>query len=205
MTDREIITGETPEHPNPAIAELLEARDIIVGAVRKTSRDQVDLWRQVPWLALQADGRTGYLDKYSYAYYYGFWDLDVTSSTDLLGISDVSGITVDLETGELMRARSVYEPRAPEHLYRLEESNPEAASEREVLALLHRPELLDAQEVVRHLKEQAKRTYWKGYDIKEVEGWRAEIIEKYDLKLVYSRRRIVTPAEPNLLESQVLN
>jgi len=87
----------------------------------------------------------------------------------------------------------------------LEESNPEAASEREVLALLHRPELLDAQEVVRHLKEEAKRTYWKGYDIKEVEGWRAEIIEKYDLKLVYSRRRIVTPAEPNLLESQVLN
>ncbi len=176
-------TGEPPEHPNPAIAELLAARDELVAAARRASRAQVDLWRQVPWLALQADGRSGYLDKYSYAYFYGYWELE----------RGCCGVSVDLETGELMSSyTAIDEWTGDEHV------NP--ASDGSILCLLSNPKLLDAAAVLEKLREKAKEPTFEHYNEDEIRQWREEIIAKRRLTPLYSRGKLVVFPDPTLIE-----
>lgn len=179
--------GEPPRHPKPAIAELRAVRDEFVVAARRASKAQVDLWRQVPLLALQADGRSGYLDKYSYAYNYGYWEL-----------SRGTNVCVDLETGELMDSHSALPS---------ERSNkpPVPAYANEVLKVLGDPEQLDATVVIKDLKRKIKEPTFEHYNEEEIRQWRERIIAKNGLTPMFSRRKVVTPEGPALLEPQVRN
>lgn len=61
------------------------------------TKSQVDLWRQIPYLALRSDGISGWCGTKSTAYRMGYWRLE--SGIFNGGYS----YTVDLDTGELTR------------------------------------------------------------------------------------------------------
>ena len=63
--------------------------------INEYSKSQVDLWRQIPYLAVKYDGITGWCGTLDTAYRMGLWRLD--SCIRHGGYS----ITVDLETGSL--------------------------------------------------------------------------------------------------------
>ncbi|MDO8492065.1 MAG: hypothetical protein Q7S34_00285 [bacterium] len=113
--------------------------------VREVSKRQKDLWQQVPFLALQADGRTGYSDQYARAYIQGYWAVE----------SSVSGgcysVYVDIETGELV---SAYDPR-------------QVARDKDVINLAVDPQQLDASHLVKALKVAAKEPIGSYYDAKK--------------------------------------
>lgn len=195
----EVITGEEPtEHPNPAIAELIEVRDEYVAAARRVSRAQVDLWRQIPWLALQADGRTGHLDDYASAFYSGYWRLSQGPNTSWSGAGVDTGVCVDLETGELVDSYSALNPDWGD-------KPPVPAHADGVLKVLAVPEQLDAESIVEYLKEMGKQPTGKYYSEEEKREWREGIIAEQGLTPMFSRRKVVTPEGPALLESQVRN
>lgn len=54
---------------------VLEAQRTYLNAVKSYVRDQYDVWNEVPYWAAQANGVTGYLDKYSVCYNHGLWQL----------------------------------------------------------------------------------------------------------------------------------
>jgi len=58
------------------IRQLITKRRSLVKDICDYSISQKNLWRRVPYLALEADGRTGFGDNYSRAYNGGFWALD---------------------------------------------------------------------------------------------------------------------------------
>lgn len=68
--------------------------------IREYAREQADMWRQIPHLALQADGRTGHNERYARAYQRGVWDISPDMG-DLYRVAEV-----DCETGEILRPRT---------------------------------------------------------------------------------------------------
>ncbi len=197
----EVITGEEPaEYPNPAIAELIEVRDEYVAAARRASRAQVDLWRQIPWLALQVEGRDGYNDDYGTAYEQGYWNLR-RGEFSWAGASQDTGVSVDLETGMLIDSWSAFSEDSST------QDEPRPASDANILKVLAAPEQLDAAEIIKSLKAQIERpgNPYASKTPEEQVKWRRGIINRLRLEPIYSRRKVVTPGEPFLLEPQVRN
>lgn len=85
---------------------MIEMRDEYAAALRRWSLAQVELWRQVPWAALQADGRGGWNEKYAMAYRHRRWWLRSSESHGHYGLA------VDLGTGEIW-AGAGYKDRLP--------------------------------------------------------------------------------------------
>lgn len=78
------------------IQQLTTFRGDYIDALRQFCREQKSLWQQVPWMALQADGRTGWSESYARAYKSGYWTIDrVRVHSYYVGF-------VDLATGELV-------------------------------------------------------------------------------------------------------
>lgn len=73
--------------------EIRELKDRLIKTLQDYSRNQVDLWRQVPALAREADGLKGRTcGRYQMAYLSGYWPISK---------SDIHWLWVDLQTGEL--------------------------------------------------------------------------------------------------------
>lgn len=181
--------ADPPEHPNPAIAELLAVRDEFVAAARRASKAQVDLWRQIPWLALQADGRTGHLDQYADAFYSGYWVFNQGPNTSWSGASVNTGVCVDLETGELMGSYSALDSDWGN-------KPPVPASAEGILRILAVPEQLDAESIVERLKKKAEQPTGSYYNEEEKRQWRERIVAEQGLTPMFSRRKVVTPDPP---------
>lgn len=115
------------------LATVQETLGMVARKVREISESQVSLWQKVPYLALQADGRTGYLDQYSRAYLQGYWAIE----SSIQGSS--YAVYVDLETGSL---RNGYAPQL-------------AAVDKEIVRINLNE--LDAETVTRQLRELAKQ------------------------------------------------
>lgn len=49
------------------------AKNTLVEMILNYSESQKEMWRKVPWLALQADGRSGWSQHYENAYENGLW------------------------------------------------------------------------------------------------------------------------------------
>jgi hypothetical protein len=116
----------------------------LIADIRAHVRAQRDLWRQVPLAALEADGRTGFNDNYSRAYYHGHWALDAS-----LGVGGVRGYTayIDLASGELVNA---YDPKRK-------------APDDAVLALALTMDDLDASKILAFLAQAAQSKISPGY------------------------------------------
>lgn len=81
------------------IQQLTTLRGSYIAGLRQFCRDQKTLWQQVPWMALQADGRTGWSEDFARAYRDGFWTINrIHVHSYLVGF-------VDLATGELVGIR----------------------------------------------------------------------------------------------------
>lgn len=86
-------THESSVSTTDSVSEL---RDTLAATVRKRAHDQVELWKRVPWLSLQADGRTGFGPSH---YLQGY-----------LPVAQTAGwytVYVDLDTGDLVNASHV--------------------------------------------------------------------------------------------------
>lgn len=73
----ESITAET----------VLQKRKELANAVRIYSKQQVSIWQQIPYMALQAYGKGGFNGSYLYAYTKGLWE--------------IGRVYINLETGEI--------------------------------------------------------------------------------------------------------
>lgn len=147
----------------------------LVQKVQKVSKQQKSLWQQVPYLALQADGRTGYSDQYSRAYHQGYWAVESS-------VRDGSySVYVDLETGELVNA---YDPR-------------ETALDEDVLSIILHLHKLDATQIVSALKAHATEpigNYYNAKDKRERTEYINSILQQGNITQV-SYRRTVRPKE----------
>ena len=146
------------------IQEIKNQSGSLVEMIKQYSRDQKELWQKVPYLALHADGKSGYSDQYSRAYRTGYWALD--SST----VRGYYNIFIDLSNGDLVNARHELKIADPEH----------------ILKLAFNLEELDATDIVDELIAEGKSLPWKGYNKQEQEKWRKGIIKEYNLKKKYT-------------------
>lgn len=104
-------------------------------AIRDWCKQNVALWQQVPYLALRADGRSGWSDNYSRAYHWGLWTLSIVQY-------GYYSFFVDCATGEVVAS--------PERL------NPVSDDRLLTIPLTE----LDAEQVVARLKRASHENHW---------------------------------------------
>ena len=133
--------------------------------LRMFSKAQKELWQRVPWLALQADGRSGYSDGYAFAYHKGLWRIEASVQNSNYVVA------IDCATGEPI---NIWQHKP--------------ASDLDLLHCMHKWKDFDAEHVVAELRKHGKAAHFSGYDAKKVEAWRAELVQKLGLKEVYVRK-----------------
>jgi len=155
-----------PRRTGPADKELqLEnirsAKNTLVLLVCTYVDRQKALWRKVPWLALQADGRTGYLGHFSVAYSNGLWCLSPSGRALLEFVDCATGKLVDGQLNDLDDER--------------------------VLALASRLRVLNAETVLAELDKERHKERPSYYTVDQWE--RAEQWRQRKIKEEYVRTR----------------
>lgn len=176
---------QRPNFPQPkeaTLASIAEQKNRLVGVIRQYSRDQASLWQQVPNLALEADGRSGYNDTYSQAYREKTWP--VLQQNGGYGRYEAF---VDLNTGEIIDFPHILDPiymsDGEVDINTEEMRKPAPASDEKILRLAEHLDNLDAQSLVDHLQEAAQTPYFYAYKPQEIEQWRANLREEFGLVL----------------------
>jgi len=145
----------------------------LVKKIGDLSKKQRHLWQQVPYLALHADGRSGWRDDYNRAYTSGYWAL-ASSQRNYT-------VYVDLETGNLVDA------------YDLRKS----AKEEDILALAMRLYVLRADKILRYIRFESTQPiahYYSADDRKKREQYIASFLEEGNITNM-SFRRTIDPKE----------
>ena len=138
-------------------------------------RAQLSLWRRVPWLALEADGRASHDDARCHAFMQGVWPAGEHARVD------AAALLIDLRTGEIIRAA----PFLTCGWYQ----RPDDA---EVLGLVGSLASLDAAALIARLEAECARPYADHYEPREKEEWRMRLRVELNLKKQYDeacRRR----------------
>lgn len=123
--------------PQSKKEEVQDMLPKMLKAVREWCESQAELWQRVPNLALEADGRSGYLDDYSYCYHYGFWRIWESSPRGQYLLC-----SVDCATGVLANDSASFR-----------QGSLVVARDRDVLHLLDRLDEIDAELVIARLEE----------------------------------------------------
>ena len=63
--------------PNKEARRVKAAMHNVAQLVRAYCRSQRKLWMEIPYLALEADGRSGFSDQYSGAMHYQLWRIEI--------------------------------------------------------------------------------------------------------------------------------
>ena len=153
---------------NPLFKKLSASTKDLVNSIRELSKSQKDTWQQVPFLALQADGRTGFSDQYSRAYCQGYWAVASTVR------SGSYSVYVDLETGELV---SAFDPR-------------KQARDEDILMIAPNLNQIDAVSLVIELAKDPERPVGSYYNAQKQEKWRQETLKEYNLRPAEYRRKV---------------
>jgi hypothetical protein len=163
---------------SPTLEEIAAKTDALVKSIRDYARSQQELWRKVPWLALEADGRGSYNSTYALAYSRGFWNLYEAVR------DDCDRVVVDLATGELLDAEVAYE----EPFEQSRKAYGFAAAE-DVLPLALAMESLDAQALINSLEKElnASRASQCNEPLAQRE-WREKTRKKYHVQEDYVRQ-----------------
>ena len=152
--------SETAVNRNPLFDKLAATSKELVEQIRELSRSQRSLWQQIPFLAVLADGRTGFLDHYSRAYYQGYWAIRASVRDGCFTVY------VDLETGELVCSL-----------------NPGIkASDNDLLMIASALDQIDAAAIIEELSTKAKQPIGRFYDPAKQECWRRGIVQERGLK-----------------------
>lgn len=133
----------------------------LIESVRQYSRSQTSFWRQVPHLAFEAQGKTGFSAQYTAAYRSGLWPLAFSA------YPGNRNVTVYLATGDLL------------HTFR-----GGAADDVDVLALAANLDHLDARALVFELNAESKNPP-ESYMLADYKKWRAD--ELYYLEIMKLR------------------
>lgn len=112
---------------------ILSLKGWLAAEIRECCRSQVELWRQVPWLALQACDRGHVIGNYKYAYL-GSWILRTRDAK----LNELP--FVDCATGEILCNRDM--------ITGLETDDG-------VIEISKRPSLIDAAAIIEQLKAEA--------------------------------------------------
>lgn len=110
---------------------IAELRLKLAGEVRELCKAQVDIWREIPWLAIEADGRDSWTH-ISTLGFLGLWRIDADQHW--------YSLMVDCNSGELLRGLK-------------------PAEADDIIALSARHDLFDAAHVRERLIRQAKFPY----------------------------------------------
>jgi hypothetical protein len=156
----------------------------LLSLINQYSESQKELWREIPYLALEADGRDGFSDNYRRAYKSGFWALD---SSNLNGYCTVY---VDLATGKLVDAYFASDSFRVVGYNIPKESQIKPANEENIILLAFNMEELDAREIIASLKKERKISYVSYKDAEEQEAWRERTRKELGLKRKYSRKKV---------------
>lgn len=140
----------------------------LVADIRAYAREQVALWRRLPYLALEADGRNGFSDNYSRAYRQGVWAVESSVK------SGSYTVYVDLATGELIdpfafHANGTISP----------------VGDAAVLALAVSLSELDARDIVEQLKQRSKEPVASYYEPAVQKRWREDTRRECKLTPIY--------------------
>lgn len=147
--------GLTPKSLEEIAAEYVEG-------LREYSRSQVELWKKIPWLALQAEGISGFSDERASRYGTGYLRLLVEGGS--------YRIFLDLDTGEICSSRYPIQ-LAPDH---------------DVMKLT--PADLDAQAYIDELVEYGSRPIGSYYNKDEILEWRRKMAEANNVTERYERK-----------------
>lgn len=164
--------------------EITAAKKALVKRIREYARSQKALWQRVPWLALEADGRTGHGDNNSRAYRLGVWAL---RSSARVGHYHVY---VDLATGVLIDPFTFHHKKG-----RLDPASNDA-----ILALADRIDELDAAALVAELEQKAKEPHGSYYSAAEKRAWRENIRKERGLEKVFTATQRAPVLDPGLFD-----
>jgi len=148
--------------------------------IRGYSESQAKLWRKIPFLALQADGRTGFSDKYSMAYNFGYWNLEFSIKEGKYTI------IVDLESGRLMEARSFGDVVLDDVVNSGVE--PREADDKEIIGLAFNLDEINAQRIISDLANGKKSPYPSYYNPEKQKAWRKKTRKELCLEEIFSRK-----------------
>jgi hypothetical protein len=150
------LTPGSAEELNRSMIEL-NVKEII-SMIRRYSENQIELWKQVPCWALEADGRLGYSEQLSRAYEEKLWHVHASGPPDFF---------VDLNNGKLVDCSSIVRPRKLKQ-----------AGDYLVFPLARYPDLLDAGKIIERLKKQTQTDYPR-FTTDRTERERDEIRHRY--------------------------
>jgi len=148
------------------LESIQSAKNTLTLMIHTYAESQKELWRKVPWLALQADGRTGYLDHWSIAYSNGLWCISPSGRDYTEFVDCATGKLVDGQLRELTEGR--------------------------LLPLASRLDVLDAETVIEHLLKEAQKerpSYYSADQWGRAEQLRQKKIKEHKLTEVYERTR----------------
>lgn len=175
-TARAVICCPVMAHPETEtvdVPRLETLREEAAEIVREFSRSQVEDWRKIPALALEADGRTGHSDAYSMAYQTGLWTIKGVRSNGWYMLF------VDCETGELVFGGENLKP----------------ASDEVVIRALEKPEELDAAVIVEQLEAQGKEPHGSYYSEADKVAWREKVRQETGVTSPYVRTKNPPPID----------
>lgn len=154
------------------IKKIFKTKKKLVEQIREYVRSQKELWRQIPYLALQADGRGSFSDVYTRAYNVGVWPLEASIKDGYYQVM------IDLATGELISSFYLYEYK------KLANAHPDL-----ILPLINGIDELDANKIIFELKQKIKNKEdgTKNRKITQIKKWREKTKIKLKIKKKYER------------------
>jgi hypothetical protein len=139
-------------------------RNRFAETVRKYVASQKRWWRQIPWLALQNDGRFGYSEHFKEAYIHKLWPIYRRHIHQVIAY-------VDLKTGDLVY-RSI--------------GKPTPCMDETVIEIASDPKQIDAKEIVLSLKKGMRKRHSSYYIPRQQKKERRILIRRLGLKRIVS-------------------
>lgn len=166
---------QPPPRPAPRVlkpAQIEAASHRVAESIRQYCVSQLESWRRIPWLALQADGRNGYSGELPLAYARGAWVLQV----EFANVGRI--IAVDCASGRLI------------NITRLVSKNELVdMDDQSILKLVAHLDTIDAAEIVKYLQWRAAEPYARGFDGEGADKWRLDTMVKHKPEQRYVRKR----------------
>jgi hypothetical protein len=159
--------------------EIKANLSVAADAIREFTMSQAQLWQQLPYLALQVDGNSGFSSSNQKLYEYGLLHIASHNMRELtIGLY---GLFVDCESGRLLSLSGDVDASA-------------LASDQAVLDGWTRfSGRFNAQHHLDYFVKAASKPHFKYSSLTEGEAiaWRQEIIQRVGLAALYSRTQIV--------------
>jgi hypothetical protein len=156
---------------------ISQEKDNLATEIRNCAKAQACLWQQIPNLALEADGRSGYNDMYALAYRMRVWPIHSQN-----GRYDAY---IDLQSGEIVHFPNwtgpIYVNGEEVNLETKNSRKPEPLPDKNIITFADNLDWLNAQKLIDELNKCAQEPYFKGYNPQEQEAWRTGLRKELDL------------------------